>query len=44
MKKILLSLAAVFSLVFFFNSCTNDENISNNGYSEEENAKIVANT
>ncbi len=40
MKKILLSLAAVFSLVFFFNSCTNDENISNNGYSEEENAKI----
>lgn len=40
MRKILLSLAAVFSFVFFFNSCTNDENISNNGYSEEENAKI----
>lgn len=40
MKKFLLSLAAVFSFVFFFNSCANDESISNNGYSEEENAKI----
>ena len=40
MKKFLLSLASVFSFVFFFNSCANDESISNNGYSEEENAKI----
>lgn len=40
MKKFLLSLATVFSFVLFLGSCTNEEDINNNGYSDKEKAKI----
>ena len=40
MKKFLLSLATAFSFVFFLGSCTNEEDINNNGYSDKEKAKI----
>lgn len=33
MKKFLLSLATAFSFVLFLGSCTNEEDINNNGYS-----------
>ena len=34
MKKFLLSLATAFSFVLFLGSCTNEEDINNNGYSD----------
>lgn len=40
MKKFLLSLATAFSFVLFLGSCTNEEDINNNGYSDKEKAKI----
>lgn len=39
-KKFLLSLATAFSFVLFLGSCTNEEDINNNGYSDKEKAKI----
>ena len=36
MKKFLLSLATAFSFVLFLGSCTNEEDINNNGYSDKE--------
>lgn len=39
MKKFLLSLATAFSFVLFLGSCTNEEDINNNGYSDKEKAK-----
>ena len=40
MIKFLLSLATAFSFVLFLGSCTNEEDINNNGYSYKEKAKI----
>ena len=40
MKKFLLSLATAFFFVLFLGSCTNEEEININGYSDKEKAKI----
>jgi hypothetical protein len=40
MKKFLLSLVAAFSFVSFLASCSNEEEVNSNGYSEQEKAKI----
>ncbi|MCS2453253.1 hypothetical protein NXW86_30380 (plasmid) [Bacteroides thetaiotaomicron] len=44
MKKFLLSLATAFSFVLFLGSCTNEEDINNNGYSDERKNKMIFGT